>query len=72
MIWSFFSVFKIYGVIIVGGNIYMKTFDDDLNAVKGEFFSPFSIVVTVGLIGLGISIGRSMVSKFTNRILLVR
>ena len=50
----------------------MNTFNGDLKDVKGEFFSPFSIVVTVGLIGLGISIGRSMVSRFTNRLLLTK
>jgi len=49
----------------------MNTFNE-LNEVKGEFISPFNIVVTIGLIGLGISISKSFISKFTNKMLLIK
>lgn len=50
----------------------MKINNDDLKVIKGEFFSPFNIVVTIGLIGIGISMGRNIVSKFTHKIFLAR
>ena len=41
-----------------------------LGLIKGTFISPFSIVVSIGLIGLGISVSKRMINKFSSRLLL--
>ena len=37
-----------------------------LSDVKGDFFSPISIIVSIGLIGVGISLCKNMISKHFN------
>ena len=34
-----------------------------LDEVKGDFFSPISIIVSVGLIGIGIGLCKDIISK---------
>jgi hypothetical protein len=36
---------------------------DRIEGIKGGFFSPISIIVSVGLIGIGIGLCKNLISK---------
>ena len=44
----------------------------EFNMVKGEFFSPISIIVSIGLIGIGIGLCKDIISKNIKGIILRR
>lgn len=45
---------------------------NELDEVKGDFFSPISVIVSVGLIGIGISLCKDYITKSFKEIILRR
>ena len=43
----------------------------ELSSIKGTFFSPITMIISIGLLGMGISLSKYIVSKYgVNRLML--